>query len=243
MSVEPLSSQHEERSASAASGEGGRWRLAGALGLAAAFGSVAGVLSPPFDLPSSNAPAEEFARYYTEQRGMLLAICFLGTVAHMLVIPVLAALSDLVRPRSPMLAATGLAAGAITVAMTISGFAVLAALAYRTPGAQFARDGSAVGWMFINLAAGPPTTVAIGAYTWGLARGGQRAWILALGLLVTVAHLVVAAAFAEEGFLSPHGGVAYLVPCLFFAWVAGACVVIWRGARVRGLPGRSPDPA
>lgn len=208
-----------------------------------AAGTIGTLLTPAFHMPASDAPAADFAQHFADHRTELLLICWSGAIGQTFVIAVLVALTALLRDRAPLTAATGLVAGTMTVAMTVCGFAVLAALAYVEPEPGAARDGAALAWVFINLAAGPSTTLSIGAYTLALARGEHgRAWLVPLGVVVAAAHLVVAGAFAREGFLSVHGGVAYVVPALYALWVAAASLVVWRAAARGPDQGRLQGP-
>jgi len=200
--------------------------LAGFVVVAGSFGAI---LSPAFRMPASDDPSVQFARHFADERTALLVLAWSNAIGMTIVLGVLVALSGLLRERSPLLAATGLAAGLVTIVFTVCGFAVLAAVAYTTPEAEPARDGAALAWMFINVSAGPPTTLSIGAYTVALARSEHAtAWLTPLGVLVAAAHLVVAGALMDDGPLSPHGTVAYVVPCLYFVWIGAACLVLWR---------------
>ena len=208
-------------------------RWIGALGVLVSVGGILGVLSPPLDMPAAQADPAAFAEHYEDNRTGLLVLAYLNALSMAGIAAVFVALHRRLRGTEPILGGTGLAAGVLTLAMTINGFVFFAAVAYRGVDAGAARDATDLGWMFINLAAGPPAAVSVGAFTWALVRSGQAApWLAFVGAPVAAAHLVVAAAVADEGFLSPTGGIAYLVPCLGFAWVACASL-----SRLRPGPG------
>jgi hypothetical protein len=57
-------------------------------------------------------------------------------------------------------------------------------------------------------------------------------WVVGVGLVVAIAHLVVSGAFARGGPLSPVGEVPLLVPALYYLWVASVSVTLLR----RGAP-------
>ena len=223
--------------------EPGLWRGIALVTLVIAVGGMGAMLSPFLDMPPSDASAGEFSAYYADERGGLLALCWTATLSMSVLIAFFVALRQLLAGSSPTLANVGLAAGIGTCALTVAGFALFAGVAYRDgTGAETARVLTDVGWVLINLAAGPPTTVSIGAFTWALWRSPYgRVWLLAVGIVVAAAHLVVAGAFAREGFLSPEGTVAYAVPILFFAWIASAAVVLLRASEATppaGSPAR-----
>ncbi len=216
-----MNTREEERPPSA------RWL--GAVGVLFSLGGILGVLSPALDMPASDADVAAFADHYEENRTELLVLAYLNTLAMSVIAAVFVALQQRLRGAEPILGGVGLAAGILTLVMTVNGFILFAAAAYREVGADAARDATDLGWMFINVAAGPPSAVSIGAFTWGLVRSGQVGrWLAFVGAPVAMAHLVVAAAFADHGFLSPTGGIAYLVPCLWFGWIACASVSLLR---------------
>ena len=91
---------------------------------------------------------------------------------------------------------------------------------------------SDLAWMQINLAAEPPTAVSIAAFTLaGLRSPWRRPWLVAIGVVAALGHLVVAASFADAGFFSPEGGIAQLVPCLWLLWIGATCVALLRPPR------------
>jgi hypothetical protein len=216
------------------------WRWIAFAGLAIAAGGTAAMASPWLDPPASGAGPASFVAYYEEERTGLLLLAYLNAAGMAGIVAVFVALKEALGRWEPTWAAVGLAAGLLTLAMTIAGFVVLAALAYRGAEAESARQLTDLGWFLINVGAGPPTALSIAAFTAALARSpASRPWLLVLGALVAVAHLVVTGAVAAEGVLSPTGTVAHLVPCLWFAWVASACLVLLRLAREGDAPAQA----
>jgi hypothetical protein len=210
------------------------WRAIAAAGLLIAAGGAAAMVSPWLDPPSSGAAPGAFLAYYGEERTGVLVLAYLNAVGMAVIAAVFVALKEALGRWEPTWAGVGLAAGLLTLAMTLAGFVVLGALAYRGEEAESARQLTDLGWFLINVAAGPPTALSIAAFTAALARSPvSRPWLLGLGGLVALAHLLVTGAFAAEGALSPTGTVAHVVPCLWFAWVASVCLVLLRLARER----------
>jgi hypothetical protein len=210
----------------------GAWRPIAVVGLLVALGGVAAMVSPWLDPPANEAAPAAFAAYYQAERDGLLVLAYLNALGMAAIAAVFVALREALGRWQPTWAAVGLAAGLLTLAMTLAGFVVLAALAYRGGEAESARQLTDLGWLLIDLAAGPPTALSIGAFTAALARSpASRPWLLGLGAIAAAAHLVVAGAFAADGALSPAGLVAHVVPCLWFAWVASACLVLLRLSR------------
>jgi hypothetical protein len=215
---------------------GRAWRPIAAVGAVVALGGIAAVLSPWFDFPASDAAPSAFAAHYAAERDGLLALAYLNALGMAVIAAVFVALREALGRWEPTWAAVGLAGGLLTLAMTLAGFVVLAALAYRGAEAEAARQLTDVGWFLINVAAGPPTALSIAAYTAAISRSpASRPWLLGFGALVAAAHLLVTGAFAADGALSPTGLVAQVVPCLWSAWVAVACLVLWRLSRAEGL--------
>jgi hypothetical protein len=213
------------------------WRPIAGVGLLVALGGIAAILSPWFDPPASDASRAAFVAYYEEERSGLLLLAYLNSVGMAAIAAVFVALREALGRWEPTWAAVGLGAGLLTLAMTLAGFVVLAALAYRGADAEAARQLTDLGWLLINTAAGPTTALSIGAYTAAIARSpASRTWLIAWGALVAAAHLLVTGTFAGDGAMPPTGTVAHVVPCLWSAWVASACLVLLRLSR-------EPEPA
>jgi hypothetical protein len=109
-------------------------------------------------------------------------------------------------------------------------FTIFAAVAYRTTSGEVALLMTDLGWLLVNLAAGPVTTVAILAFAVALRRlGFGGAWLLPLSVVAAIAHVVVAVSFADDGFFSPTGGVEIAVPIVYQAWIGAVAVAVLRG--------------
>jgi hypothetical protein len=205
------------------------WGPIAVAGLLVAVGGIAAMVSPWLDPPPGDAAPAAFAAYYESKRTGILVLAYLNAVGMAVIGAVFVALREALGRWAPTWAAIGLAAGLLTLAMTLAGFVVLAALAYRGAEVESARQLTDLGWLLIDTAAGPPTALSIGAFTLALARSpASRPWLLVLGGLVAAAHLIVTGAFAADGALSSAGTVAHLVPCLWLAWVASTCLVLLR---------------
>lgn len=208
------------------------WRPIALAGLLVSIGGFAAMFSPWLDPPAADSAPAAFAAYYEAERGGLLVLAYLNAVGMAAIAAVFVALREALGRWDPTWATVGLVAGLLTLAMTLAGFVVLAALAYRGAEAESARQLTDAGWVLINTGAGAPTALSIGAFTVAVARSPvSRRWLLWLGALAAAAHLVVAAAFATDGAMSPTGPVAHLVPCIWFAWVSSACLVLLRLSR------------
>lgn len=208
-------------------------RLSLYAGLGLAAGGVFTVLFfPPFDSPASDASAAAFTAYYEQERSEILFWCWLSVASTSLLLAPFVAFRNAFREHAPELAAVGLVASVGTVVLTIAGFATLAAVAYGGGEGEAARQLSDLGWMQINLAAGPPTAVSITAFTVaGLRSPWRHWWLVAIGAVAALGHLAVAASFADSGFFSPEGGIAQLVPCLWLLWIGATCAALLRRLR------------
>ena len=208
-------------------------RLTGIAGLAVVGLFVVGVLLAATP-PAADAPASAFAAYASERRTAILVTAYLAVLSCALAMAFLAGLRDVLRRLDERgestLATVGLAAGIMQFSVVAVGLAVLAAAAYRQgPPGELVRTLIDTGWIVINLGAGLPTTVSVGAFSVVLMRSGAAAGrVVWLGFLVALAHLVVSAAFARRGFLAPEGLIAFVVPALYYAWVLGVSLELLR---------------
>jgi hypothetical protein len=215
-------------------------RLTAIAGLGAVVLYVASLpfAAPP---PESDHPAAVFVAYYAVNRTPTLIAAYLAMLSAVSAIAFLAGLRDVLRraeePGESTMATVGLATGIVQFALVAAGIAVLAAAAYRPrQPAETLRVLNDTGWVVINLGSGIPTALSVGAFAAVLRRTGVAGLsVVALGLVVAIAHLVVAGAFARGGPLSPLGQVPLLVPALYYLWVACVSVTLLRrGARAGG---------
>jgi hypothetical protein len=198
------------------------------LGLAGAIGWV---LAP---LDMGGAP-QAVADYYDDHRWQILVYCYSGTLGTALQVLLFVGLRQLVddSPTSQTLARVGLTSMLIEIVGVTIAFSIFAAVAYREPSPETAQLLTDVGWMIINLGAGPVTAVGLCAFAVALTRSGIVGnWLVTYTAFVAGAHLLVAGAFARSGFLSPEGGIAFVVPLVFFSWfVAVGASLLRRAAR------------
>ena len=220
---------------------GGRHLRTARLTAIAGLGAVAlYIASLPFTSPppETDHPAAVFAAYYATNRTSTLIAAYLAVLSAAVALAFLAGLRDVLRGAEAAgqstMATVGLVAGAVQFALVAAGVAVLAAAAYRPrQPAETLRMLTDTGWVVINLGSGLPTALSVGAFSAVLNRtrvaGGL---VVGLGLVVAIAHLVVAGAFAPGGTLSPLGAVALVVPALYYLWVATVSLTLLR----RGAP-------
>jgi hypothetical protein len=204
-------------------------RVLGFVGLGFALAGAATWLITPIAMPDEAAAV---AAHFSEHRTALILTSILVVGSSALMIAWYAAVAALLAraPGAAGLAWTGVVGMAIQIAALSVAFTVFAAVAYRQPDAELAQLATDVGWLLISLAGGPVTTVAIIAFALALRRKGLGgAWFTAVSAVAAVAHLVVAASFAESGFFSPVGGVEIAVPIIYLAWVAALAVALVRG--------------
>ena len=72
-----------------------------------------------------------------------------------------------------------------------------------------------------------PTAVSVGAFSAVILRTGAVArWVGWLGILVVVAHLAAAGAFAQEGFFSPSVVSVFVAPPLYYLWMLSLSLVL-----------------
>lgn len=207
----------------------------------AGLGAVAlYIASVPFTAPPPEADdAAVFAAYYAGNRTPTLIAAYLATLSAAVAIAFLAGLRDVLRraeaPGESTMATVGLVAGVVQFALVAAGVAVLAAAAYRPrQPAETLRVLTDTGWVVINLGSGLPTALSVGAFSAVLNRTRVASqWVVGVGLVVAIAHLVVSGAFARGGPLSPMGEVPLLVPALYYLWVASVSLTLLR----RGAPG------
>ena len=204
-------------------------RWIGLLGVVLALTGAFGWLVAPLDMSDDDARA--VAAYYGENRGRILAYAYAGVVGTTLQLVFFGGLLHLAREseRARTAARIGFAAMAVEVAGVCIAFTAFAAAAYREPEPATAQAVTDLAWLLIDLAAGPCTTVGLMSFGLALAWSGIGGGpLVAWSAVVAATHLLVAGAFAAEGFLAPDGGVALVVPLLFFSWFAAAGLAVLR---------------
>jgi hypothetical protein len=197
-------------------------RWLGLFGLGLALISAVSWAVAPIHVSSGEIGPDASAHYETH-RTLLLAFGFAAAVGNALHAAFFVALRTIVRGgrTEQALARLGMVCLLIVVVLVIVAFSIFSALAYGQPSTEVAATLTDLAWILINQAAGPVTTIGLIAITVALARSRLvRRWVVAYTVFVGGAHLVVAAAVAEEGAFSPAGTVAFVVPMLFFSWFA-----------------------
>lgn len=214
-------------------------RALGWLGLALAASGAVGWLISPLDMPDASG---ELVSHVAEHRTEILLYAYLGVLGTAAQLVFFVGLRDVAgdAERVRFWGRLGLLAMLVEVAVVSTAFALFAVLAHLEPGPDVAAALRDSAWLFIDLAAGPVTSVGLMGLAIALVRSGVvDRWLLPLTAVVAVAHLLVAAAFAREGFLSPDGGIAIIVPLLFFSWFAAVGAPLAAGGHA---PGASSGP-
>jgi hypothetical protein len=193
---------------------------------------VAGLISPLWNLPPTDAGIREIAQYAADHRGDLIAALYVFGLAMALFLFFAAGLYAWLREREPppRVLSTAFAFGAISLAtLVFAGFVPMSALAYRAPPleAQTLFD-LAFGLLAFS---GLPTAVALFAYA-GLVLGSTRAlpaWTGWPALIAAVAHVAIAASFAfSHGFLSLEGAAIVVIPSTLFVWILATAIALVR---------------
>ena len=197
-------------------------RWLGLFGLGLALTSAVTWVVAPIHVSSGELGAE-LVDHYESHRTLLLAFGFAAALGNPLQALFFVAQRAIVGPGEveQTLGRVGLVCMLIVVVLVMVAFSIFAALAYAQPAVDVAAPLTDLAWILINQAAGPVTTAGLIAMTIALARSGLvRGWTVGYTIAVGAAHLIVAAAVADEGLFSPAGEVAFAVPILFFSWFA-----------------------
>jgi hypothetical protein len=214
--------------------DGSHRRLLGLAGLGFAVTGALTWLISPIAMPDEAAAV---AAHYSDNRTALIvtSVVVVGGSALMAAWYVVLAAALARTPDTAVPGRVGVVCMAIQIAALTVGFTVFAAVAYREPDPETAQLATDFGWLLISLAGGPVTTVAIIAFALALRREGfGGTWFLPASVVAAVAHIVVAASFAESGFLSPVGGIEIAVPLIYQAWIAALGVALVRGRQGGG---------
>jgi hypothetical protein len=225
----PLTTTRPTRDRAAAPDPAGR--LPGLAGLVSVAAMVTAVMVVPAD-SGGTAPADIVRRYADGSDGYLRTTV-LESLSIMLLIVLIAGLSDLLRRRSGGdLAATvvGLGGG-VLAACQLVGYGLIATLALGTAErgdeavVMAVYDASSVAFVvsYVGLALACLGTAAV------LIRGGSgRRLAGGISLLVGATALIGASAYHAEGALSPHGDLGFLVLLLQMLWSVTVSVSMLR---------------
>ena len=203
-------------------------RWVGIVGIGLAVVGAATWVVAPIDMPAS---AQALADHYADHRTALIVTSVFVVAGNAIVAAFFVALAGLLDadPLDRLLGRVGVVGMSIQIAAVSIAFTCFAAVAYRQPDADTAQVMTDTGWLLVNLAGGPVTAVAIVGFALGLTRTRMAGrWLLAPSVFASIAHLVVAMAFARSGFLSPEGGIAIVVPVIYAAWIGLVSVALLR---------------
>lgn len=201
-------------------------RRVAALGLALAIATL-----PSLALALILAPqGAELLDFLDDHGSLVIAFAALSSLVSALTVGWLVGLRAVLieRSRRWLILDAALIVGVFGFVTALVAYPILAALAYTGPD-ETTMALPDVAFAVLNLGTGPATAISVAAFTFAI-RGsdlGSRV-LIALGIVVVAAHLVIALAFAGSGFLSPSGSIAWLAPFLYYLWVAAVSVTIWR---------------
>ena len=206
-------------------------RVAALAGLVSiALGAVAGIVDQMWRLPATTSTASAIAAYAHQHRTVLFAAMVLNTTAVVLWLVFGAGVWLQLRPstREEYLLSACFAIGLVSfVTLLLAGFTAAFILVYRTTEASHARLLYDITFGLLAVS-GPPTTLALGAYTALVFRTGRLPrWTAHLALLAAATHLVLLASFwVRDGFFSLEGAVIIVVPGTLFVWIVGTSVAM-----------------
>src|SRR4051794_23024236 len=204
-------------------------RLTGLAGIGFAITGAVTWLVAPIAMPET---ATQVAQHYDANRTALIATSVVVVGGSALLAAWYVALAALLSEteQGRLLGRIGVVGMAIQIAALSVAFTTFAAVAYRQPSGETAQIATNFGWLLVNLAGGPVTAVAVVCFGLALSREGLGGgWLMRLSIVTAFAHLVVACAFAEDGFLSPVGGVAIVVPLVYQTWIGAVGTALARG--------------
>lgn len=174
------------------------------------------------DYPTVADPAEDYATFYTDERGRILAGAIIAAFALYAFILFVAALAGRVRALGePRLTAMIVVGGTAFAALILAVVGFYAAIAHSVaeevdPDVVKALDTFASG---LDVVSGLPlAAVALAVGVAVLRTGFLPAWVGYASMLGAFIFVLSATTWAREGFWSPLGG---------FSWVAYAVFVLW----------------
>jgi hypothetical protein len=177
-----------------------------------------------YSLPPINASAGAVLSYATNNSTQLLIFVYVWGATVAVTVGFLTGLWSLLRqhdPSSEVLTTLALDSGYMIWAIVLAGLAPVLLLGYLATALD-----SSTAKMLTDLAllgaslSAFPTAVSVAAFSTVILRSSVVArWIGWFGLLVVVAHLIAAGAFAHTGFFSPAVVSVFVAPPLYFVWV------------------------
>ena len=176
------------------------------------------------DLPPINESAQTFASYTASHGTQLLIFVYVWGVTVAAVLCFLTGFWSVLRGAertSALLSTLGLGSGYLIWAIVLAGLGPVLVLGYLSHSLD-----PTTTKMLITLAllgatlSAFPTVVSVGAFSLLILRtGGAPRWIGWFGVVVVLAHLAAAGAFAQDGFFSPSVVSVFVAPPLYFSWV------------------------
>lgn len=206
------------------------------------FAAIAGIVSLVlylvgdaliFDLPPINSSAATLASYVASHQGQMLAFVYVWGATVAAALCFLAGVWSLLRRSdrvSELLATLGLGSGFVIWAIVLAGLAPVVAAGYlsTTLDPTTAKLLITLALLGATLSAFP-TAVSVGAFSALILRtGALPRWVGWAGVIVIVAHLLAAGAFAESGFFSASVVSVFVAPPLYFLWVLLVSVTLLR---------------
>ena len=210
-----------------------RYRLAAAAGIAYVLLAFVEFFGPTF--PHTSDPARILDSYFVTNRSWSLAAVIIQGLGNAIWIVFLCGLAQLIRQAgSTAAAAVALAGGALNVAISLTGLASIAAIAFRIAGSGDPSITSA----FFQFAA---MTLVLSNFMLALMAAAIAAtplspWFRLASALSAAIFLLGGAALARHGALSPDGTIQFATYALELLWTLAASILLLRN---RPLPNNS----
>lgn len=191
--------------------------------------AIFGALSPPTQSDSPQA----IAQFFADNRTPLAVLIYLVAMSFGFNLIFFVGLRDVLKRRAPrfeLVATIGLSGAVVFIAIAYVGFGVLLQLVYREGAGSADTQKTLFDIYNLNITiASIPSAVAVGAISLlALRTTVLPNWLGWYGMAVAAVHLVVMGALARDGFFSPSVLGGYVAPLMFYAWVLGMSVLMWR---------------
>jgi hypothetical protein len=181
--------------------------------------------------PAVDDPAEEFAAFYVDDRGRIIAGALILAAALYFFIWFAAALAARIRDLGePRPAAAVVAGGIGFVALALAATGMLAALAHTTaeevidPALIKGLDALVSG---VDILSVVPLAALVFAFGVAALRTGMvPSWFGLTSLAVSLIVLLSATTWARDGFWGPYGGYFMIALIVFLAWVVVASALL-----------------
>jgi len=213
-----------------------RWnRLAAVAGIATVLLAFVELFGPTF--PQTGDPARVLDTYFVAHRSWSLAAVALQGFGDAVWLVFLCGLGQLIRDAGSAAAATvTVVGGALNVAISLTGLATIAALAYGVAGSG---DPTLTRALFVLAA----MTLVLSNFLLALmaaaaAAAKLRRWFRWVSALTAVVFGVGGAALARHGAFSPDGAVQFTTYGLELLWTLAASVILLRATRSAGAASR-----